>query len=663
MAVLPKRREFNNLSSVDTANHILGLIKNEIMLRPWARNSKKLGHKREGLFEIEPVSSKDFFSKDGFYPEPCYPLQQRLLDAIFGTNPLELSTDKNRFVVLWGMSAGKDQTIAKAFAYAAYWLCCLYEPQLYFPGLGKGTTIDLVNFCITGYLAKAVFFKALKNIVMNVNFPGTSRNFFQSLGMDMREGHDVQTRFMQFPKNIRAHSLDSQSRSAVGMNVLISVYDEVGGFTYRDAQSCFDTTTKTSVSRFKKYHKAILISWPRDYNDFMMTKYREALTDGDESSKVWVDKHATWEVNLGTKREDFAEEFVRNPESAKRVYKCEVDVGEHSYFKYPELIRFNINHKRFNPVVGDKYRTFNIRRLRFKDWFRGIDGVRYFGHIDLAKGKEGGDCAGICLCHNVSGMPVKHSDYYLSQLQKLIGENAASYFRKEKFGNGIFVDLMIQLRAEPGREIIFKDIISLFQFLQEKRNFEIHKITYDGYSSVGEIQRMKDIGIDSGVLSVDRDTEAYDTLKTLIYGGLIDYYKHPIAVRELEELILAYPQKNTDSPSDSFRRLKINHPVSSIRRYKVEGLKSGSKDVSDALAGACKLAMENIGTFSAWWGDMVSVINDIFSRETGRDFGREERAIREAMTERAKANYERIKAQDNAPLVRRGDPVGNTEYY
>ena len=117
------KRNYNNLSVSDSANHVLSQMKAEIMRRPWARDSEVLVGVKQGLFEIEPVGTKEFF--DSFYLERNYPRQQDLMDAMFGTDPTEWNTDYSKFIALWGMGGGKDHTVAKAFVYAAYWLLCL----------------------------------------------------------------------------------------------------------------------------------------------------------------------------------------------------------------------------------------------------------------------------------------------------------------------------------------------------------------------------------------------------------------------------------------------------------------------------------------------------------------------------------------------------------
>jgi hypothetical protein len=71
---------------------------------------------------------------------------------------------------------------------------------------------------------------------------------------------------------------------------------------------------------------------------------------------------------------------------------------------------------------------------------------------------------------------------------------------------------------------------------------------------------------------MDKTRKPYDTLKGLLYQGKINAYAYLVLLRELKELRL-----------DDKR--KVDHPKSSSQRLKEEGLRLGSKDVSDSLAG------------------------------------------------------------------------------
>lgn len=82
------------------------------------------------------------------------------------------------------------------------------------------------------------------------------------------------------------------------------------------------------------------------------------------------------------------------------------------------------------------------------------------------------------------------------------------------------------------------------------------------HNSVDSRQILEDKGYETDLLSVDRTTEAYDTLKELLHTNRLDYYHFETFEKEYECLEL-------------IKGKKVDHPS------------EGSKDVSDAVAGVC----------------------------------------------------------------------------
>ena len=130
---------------------------------------------KPGDFEEQPVSMTVFFND--WLGQVLYPEQQKALEDIFGTNPLEWSVTYNEALLLWGKGAGKDFIIARALVYVGYWLLCLKDPQKYFD-IGTGTPIDFANVSINSSLAKDVFFKEFVSVLRRVKNPKTGKNWF-----------------------------------------------------------------------------------------------------------------------------------------------------------------------------------------------------------------------------------------------------------------------------------------------------------------------------------------------------------------------------------------------------------------------------------------------------------------------------------------------------
>lgn len=522
-----------------------------------------------------PVSPKEFFEK--YLNEPCYPEQQAFIDKILGTDPLKWDCSYQEGIALVGKGGGKDRTIAKLLVYLCYKILCLNNPQEFF----ENASIDIINISMNAKMAKKVFFKYFVSFIKKCRIPagpGTNvldrKNWFVLQGLDLKK--DVLDREVTFPRGVACHSLDSTDYSFEGLNVLVAIFDEVGGFIPDKAREIYDAVTDTQTSRYNVKRKTILLSFPRDPNDFMMTRFKEAEL---EPSTYRV-RGSTWEWNPKKKKEDFKEQYSKNPERARRVYECLCEQGEGGYFKYKEQLQFILGgQNRENPIVGDYVIVKSLKMLQFKPTFVPDPSAKYFIHVDTAKGKEGGDAAGLCMAHYMPNMLTKLSGEHVKKLKDLEGIDLSSF--QEKNSLGVKIDLYFQIRAPKGGEIIFDDILEFVLNLKRGLKFNVKKTTFDGYQSLSLIQNLKKYGIESEELSVDKSTEPYDSLKSVIYRGVVDTYPNFVALRELEELMV----------ND---RGKIDHPTESFRRSSEEGDKKGSKDVADAMAGAVHSCLSDI---------------------------------------------------------------------
>jgi hypothetical protein len=491
-------------------------------------------------------------------------------------------------------NSGKDFICVRIIAYTAYFLMCLKSPQKYFK-FADNEPIDLVNVSVSGDHAKKVFFTRLTQAVKNTINPESGKNWFEEKGMDLRDGKDVQTATIKFKKNITAHSLNSQRYTGEGKNILLAVFDEVGEFKPHKAKELYENLWFTAQSRWGRRENSpfriVLISYLRDENDFMNFHWDETKED----NKVFKSRKCTWEVRPDKSREDFEAAFKKNPEESLRRFANELSgtLGN-SFITHRDRIRGNINKNRSSPFIDNPLRTHDLNELQLTSWFapysteelynlnnklektkedestiRKIKAqhgdIQYYIHIDLAKGKEGGDCAGFAMCHSY-------------KIDPFVDDSSKA----------VYLDLVMQLKGKDGKEIDFEKIREFIYKLQD-RGFPIAKVSLDGYQSVDMIQLLNKRDIKSEQLSVDKNDNAYQTLKELIYSHRLNYYNYKVLLRELEEL------KRVDKG-------KIDHPEISRKRSLEENDERGSKDCSDAVAGACLISLEDIEDESDWVG-------------------------------------------------------------
>lgn len=545
---------------------------------------------KDNIWLETPVTPKVFFEE--WLKQPLYPEQLKAIESIFTNDSIEWSRAFTEYLLLWGEGSGKDFICTRIVIYVAYWLMCLKNPQGYFK-LAKDEPIDIVNVSVSGPHAKDVFFKRLVSVIRNVKDPKNGKNWFLEKGMDLRDNKDIQTTKINFKNSITAYSLNSVKYTGEGKNIILAIFDEVAEFKPHKAKELYDNLWHTASSRYGReagsYFKIFLISYMRNAHDFMMYRWEQTKKN---SKGIYRSCKSTWEVNLGKTKGDFKEAYAKDPEGSARRYENKlIGSSSNTYIKFPERIILHANSKRTSPFLNNPLHISNLLDTTLQSWFLPgrvqemieleksefpgdkeklnilklrHQGAEYFVHIDLAKGNEKqGNCA--------VGFAVVH-------LFPINPENEDSNY-------GVYVDMAIQIKDK--KEVDFEHLRK-FIYKLEDMGFQIAGVSLDGYQSVDFIQRLRDRGIEAKTISVDRDNSAYDSVKELIYTKKLDYYKYPILMRELKELIIT-----TNG--------KIDHPEISNERSLLEGNSKGSKDVSDSIAGAVANALGHKPEDTDWF--------------------------------------------------------------
>ncbi|MHA1754296.1 MAG: hypothetical protein ACTSYR_02135 [Candidatus Odinarchaeia archaeon] len=537
--------------------------------------------KKDTIFREQPVSPKEFF--EVWMNNPLFPLQLRIVESLFDKH-LKWSTEYNEYILMYGEGSGKDYTISRLLTYVCYWLLCLENPQQYF-NLGKGSPIDVVNVSVNARHANEVFFTQFVTALRMVRNPVTGKNWFEERGVDLREGRDILKASVKFPNNITTHSLNSVRYAGEGKNILIGIFDEVGEFSYEKAQMLYENLKNTAISRFRDKYKIILISYPRDLNDFMYTLYKRSK----DTPKVFRDRKAPWEVRSPEGahphliqirayrlKEDYADAYSKNPLEAKRRYECIIDEALASkYIKdfdvvLKRCVKFDrpFPYRPNEPWCTDK----ELINLIWEPWFR-----PYYTYEIWKLEQECSKNPDDLLKKRIELELTKHKSPYFMHLDLakgtyyFAGLSLIHPFRIAENITGFYIDFIVQIR--PSEKELNFEYIKQFIFKLLGKGFPIKKITFDGYESHYFKTMLMAKHIDTGLLSVDRTTTPYNTFKEYLYQGLVNIYPNTIFLRELNELVV--------TPKGS-----VDHPDESLRRLKEEGFKRGSKDLADAVCGA-----------------------------------------------------------------------------
>jgi intein/homing endonuclease len=242
----------------------------------------------------------------------------------------------NEVICQVGKGAGKDHTSRISMAYLAYLMHCLRDPLKYY-GKASGVYVDLVNLAVNAKQAQQVFFDPLKNILLRSPWAN-------EVGFEPR----VQEIFW-FDRPVRMFSGHSEAEGWEGYEVLIVVLDEISAFKI-DAELKGDLRNKGSASviyemarasitsRFPDVGKVVLLSFPRFKNDFIQQRYKSVINDLKEQGceildekfgnkgvererKTWALKAATWDVNPTRRKEEFEDEYRRDPVMAAARYE------------------------------------------------------------------------------------------------------------------------------------------------------------------------------------------------------------------------------------------------------------------------------------------------------------------------------------------------------
>lgn len=507
---------------------------------------------RTELFEEPPVGIEEFLDSPLYCPasNQIRPRIRKMLIDIF-------TGDYTEALVIAGIGSGKSYLTSKAIEYIVYRLLCIKNPQKYY-NLADDSSIYIINVSTNREQAKKVVFGEIKNRI-------DQSPWFQQFH---KPSDEIRSE-LRFDKNISIFPIGSNEAAPLGYNIFAGIIDEAS-FHIRTknkdyAENSHNQIVKRIKSRFLDKGKMFIITSPRFVYDFAEKKFEE-----DKSPRLFKARLATWEAipkgqfsgktfDLGEFfpeykgkliPKEYYDDFQKNPDLTMRDLGAVPSLAVQGFFKDANVILNGANKKRLGPVQDDGH---------LASWFKATDTEARFIHIDLALGKESGDVAGFAM-GKFDGWTET-----VNQITKRIE-------RRPK----IYIDLMHAFAALPGREIQFSQVRD-FIYELKRRGFNIRKISADSWQSKDTLQILHNAGFQTMTLSVDKNIEAYTYMKEAILEKRMDYYLHPIFIKECRYLELIEGKK-------------VDHPMNM------------SKDVADAVAGVswhCNKSVGGIGVVIA----------------------------------------------------------------
>lgn len=467
-------------------------------------------------------------------------------------------------------NSGKDSTVRIGFVRIASLLGHMVSPQSYFK-MAQSDSIHMLNVAVNAQQARDAFFDPMKKLFL------ANKHLSELFhGDDPAEGASR----LKLKHNITIISGHSLAENQEGLNLLAGVADEISAFktaeefqssrdgrASRGADAIVDMLRSSASSRFPETHKVVQISWPRFHNDAIMKAIstgNQSLAEFGEESPWYVSgPYATWEVNPKVTKESMAHHFKENYEKAMAMYAAKPPKSSNTFIRNETAVDAAFAEIRENPVKVEYYwgqppehaleegprgmlpqDGWQVE-FTFSDDLEPVDGAQYCLHGDMA---ISGDRAGIAMSHvrtyregSADGdeLPVVKNDFTFSFESDL---NHPEHPRE------------IQIRWY--RQLIWELV---------ERGFDIAVATFDQFQSTSLRQNLEDYGIESGLLSLDRNDKVYQEFKDCVLDYRLEGYR---ISEELE------PRYMKEVKHLRKKGKKVDHPPSS------------SKDEADALAGS-----------------------------------------------------------------------------
>jgi hypothetical protein len=229
-----------------------------------------------------------------------------------------------------------------------------------------------------------------------------------------------------------------------------------------------------------------------------------------------------------------------------------------------EIITPNISEERKNPfyedyleIGGHDHDTIE-RHFHMDAVPQHLKGLQMYIHLDLA---EVSDHTGICgvVQDGMKNIVDIHTEKKISMP-----------YLKEVF--------QVAIGAPRGDRMSFQKVINFILWLKQQ-GFWIQMVTTDQYQGSYVREALTNQGINSELLSVDRNMDAYNALRNLLYDQRLELIKC-----DLQEIEMINLQRSGDKLDHRPQSNSVSAVPSPDNGYNSKGI---GKDSSDSLAGAC----------------------------------------------------------------------------
>ena len=563
------------------------------------------------LWEVDywrkPVPIEQFIEDEYYLGKTCSDLDPQWkhdLSTVFAPGSPVIE-----WVLTGAIGTGKTTLACVAMAYVAHRLSCLRNPAHYY-GLLSDSLMVLGVYSITkkqvadgGYFKLRGFFDSS---------PYFRNEFPRNMKIDSK---------IQFTKSMLTVIPGSQELHALGLDLFSFCMDEVNFMRSKSSKEdptrmagqAYDLYNATYTRMLSRYMRPggtmpglmLLMSSRNSQTSFLETHLKKVAASPPEvREKTYISDYRLWEVKPASRfikpkfrievgdrvnpsrilddgmeaREgakviydvpgEFYERFVEDLDQSMRdiageatygltplirdkksVFDAVSEVMKHPFTRQTITIATRDEH-----LLEDYFLLETACKIVASSWVPKLNpNCPRFIHIDTSLT---GDCTGMAMGH-VAGQ---------TNVEKVGYEGTVSVLTQPY----VVIDFMLQIAPPHGDEIDLSKLRAFVTYLSSL--YLVAKVSVDGYQSRDFRQILMKTGMDVGLLSVDRDDEAYMALRAALFERRCAMYEYVPFIDEVLELERV--------KMGSHKGLgKVDHPQKNLKGGK------GSKDVSDAVAG------------------------------------------------------------------------------
>ena len=342
---------------------------------------------------------------------------------------------------------------------------------------------------------------------------------------------------------LRINSLSSNSSGVAGKTRLWAGIDELARLSTTDSKTSAQELYRVLNQSLKTVRGAtrrlslppyfglmVNVTSPIALDDAAMLLYNKAVSGEAKRTLAW--KGATWDFNPDLTREDFDEDYAKDPVGAERDFGANPPNAETPLFANPlrfwkcvdynraPAITFNKTHR--DDTTGKKYVGAIVDKMMYNwrdplyifcDAGHTFDGFAMVGaHAEFVDPDHFGQNA-VRFASNNQILP--ESGGHISELSAhpdspmAQGLNRRGIFQRptsqgENLGRFVTViDFCCRIVPTKDREIYFNSLLDIIKSIQKKR--KIITVAFDQWQSIHLIQGIRDLGIQSNKVKLKNE--------------------------------------------------------------------------------------------------------------------------------------------------------------